>query len=336
MNGQIEARIIAIVNQKGGVGKSTTAVNLGAALALLGRHVLVIDIDPQGNTTSGFGVDKAALAADIYAVLLGEVPIEKVICATGVANLDLVPATIALAGAEIELVSVLARELRLKRALEPVASRYDYVFIDCPPSLGLLTLNALTAANEVLIPVQAEYYALEGLSQLTTVVRRIRDALNPRLAHHRSLGHDVRRPHEACDRSPRRSQHALPRASVPHANPAQHSAFGGAVVREAGGPLRRAQPRRASISRARARVGRGLVSAKRGLGRGLGALLGAERPAGDTVAQIAVDAIRPNPRQPRTNFDAEVLGELERSIRELGVLVPLIVRLPVARRARTS
>lgn len=181
MNGQIEARIIAIVNQKGGVGKSTTAVNLGAALALLGRHVLVIDIDPQGNTTSGFGVDKAALAADIYAVLLGEVPIEKVICATGVANLDLVPATIALAGAEIELVSVLARELRLKRALEPVASRYDYVFIDCPPSLGLLTLNALTAANEVLIPVQAEYYALEGLSQLTTVVRRIRDALNPRL-----------------------------------------------------------------------------------------------------------------------------------------------------------
>jgi chromosome partitioning protein len=174
-------RVIAIVNQKGGVGKSTTAVNLGAALAMLDRRVLVIDADPQGNTTSGFGIDKSTLTEDVYSVLLGETPIESVVQPTGVSNLELVPATIALAGAEIELVSTLAREMRLKRALEPLAGRYDYIFIDCPPSLGLLTLNALTAANEVLIPVQAEYYALEGLSQLTTVVRRIRDALNPAL-----------------------------------------------------------------------------------------------------------------------------------------------------------
>jgi chromosome partitioning protein len=154
---------------------------LGASLAMLGARVLLIDIDPQGNTTSGLGVDKNALSGDIYSVLLSNAPIERVVRPTGVPNLELVPATIALAGAEIELVAALSRETRLKRALEPLAGRYDYVLIDCPPSLGLLTLNALTAASEVFIPVQAEYYALEGLSQLTTVVARIREALNPAL-----------------------------------------------------------------------------------------------------------------------------------------------------------
>lgn len=174
-------RIIAIVNQKGGVGKSTTAVNLGASLAMLGKTVLLVDLDPQGNTTSGLGIDKRALVDDVYGVLLGGTPIRTVITKTEVAGLDVVPATINLAGAEIELVSTLARETRLKRALEDVANDFDYVLIDCPPSLGLLTLNALTAANEVLIPVQAEYYALEGLSALTSVVGRIREALNPQL-----------------------------------------------------------------------------------------------------------------------------------------------------------
>jgi chromosome partitioning protein len=174
-------RIIAIVNQKGGVGKSTTAVNLGASLAILGNRVLLIDIDPQGNSTSGLGINKHALERDIYGVLLSDIPLVDTIVGTGVPNLDLVPATIGLAGAEIELVSVLSRETRLKRALAGVAEGYAYVLIDCPPSLGLLTLNALTAATEVVIPVQAEYYALEGLSQLTTVLGRIREALNPAL-----------------------------------------------------------------------------------------------------------------------------------------------------------
>ncbi len=174
-------RTIAIVNQKGGVGKSTTAVNLGASLAMLGHRVLLVDLDPQGNATSGFGVDKRALAANIYDVLLADRPAIDVVLRDIIPNLDLLPAAISLAGAEIELVSALSRETRLRKALAPLVDDYAYVLIDCPPSLGLLTLNALTAATEVVIPVQAEYYALEGLSQLTQVVGRIREALNPTL-----------------------------------------------------------------------------------------------------------------------------------------------------------
>ena len=179
---QKTARVIAIVNQKGGVGKSTTAVNLGASLALLGRRVLVVDIDPQGNTTTGVGVDKRSVERDVYDVLLRQTPVAEVARPTEVENLFVVPATLNLAGAEVELVSALQRENRLKSALSKSVHDYDEVLIDCPPSLGLLTINALTAANEVIIPVQAEYYALEGLSQLVAIVRRIKEGLNPDLA----------------------------------------------------------------------------------------------------------------------------------------------------------
>jgi chromosome partitioning protein len=180
-NTQRAARIIAIVNQKGGVGKSTTAVNLGASLALLGERVLLVDIDPQGNTTTGVGIDKRAISADAYGVLLEGDAIAGVVLPTDVENLWIVPATLRLAGAEVELVGIERREQRLKEALQPALDAYDYVLIDCPPSLGLLTVNALTAAREILIPVQAEYYALEGLSQLTTIVEHVRADLNPTL-----------------------------------------------------------------------------------------------------------------------------------------------------------
>jgi chromosome partitioning protein len=148
---------------------------------VLGKRVLVVDSDPQGNTTTGFGIDKTRLQRDVYHVLMQESPIDDALIGTEVDGLTLLPATINLAGADIELVSALSRETRLRQALVPIAPRYDFVLIDCPPSLGLLTINALTAADDCIIPVQAEYYALEGLTQLTTVIWRVRDALNPTL-----------------------------------------------------------------------------------------------------------------------------------------------------------
>ena len=175
-------RILAIANQKGGVGKTTTAVNLGAALAEFGYRVLVVDLDPQGNATTGLGVNAANLDNSIYDVILHDVPMEDCIEPTSLRNLFLVPATIDLAGAEIELVPMFSRELRLKRALGSVLDDFDYVLIDCPPSLGLLTVNALAAANEVAVPIQCEYYALEGLGQLVRNIERVRANLNPSLS----------------------------------------------------------------------------------------------------------------------------------------------------------
>ena len=174
-------KIVAVANQKGGVGKTTTAVNLGACLAEQGKKVLLVDGDPQGNATSGVGIDKADVDECIYNVIVEDMEAKNVVRSTAVGNLSIIPATIQLAGAEIELVSTISREVRLKRALETVKDHFDYVIIDCPPSLGLLTLNALTAADSVLIPVQCEYYALEGLSQLLNTVRLVQKHLNNQL-----------------------------------------------------------------------------------------------------------------------------------------------------------
>ncbi|MDT2596347.1 AAA family ATPase [Enterococcus dongliensis] len=175
------ARIISVANQKGGVGKTTTTVNLGACLAYDGKKVLLIDSDAQGNATSGLGVRKPDVKQDIYDVLVNEVPIKETIIETSRENLSIVPATLQLAGAEIELTSMMARESRLKSALAEVSDEYDFILIDCPPSLGHLTINAFTASDAILIPVQCEYYALEGLSQLLNTVRLVQKHFNPGL-----------------------------------------------------------------------------------------------------------------------------------------------------------
>ncbi|MDT2757937.1 AAA family ATPase [Enterococcus asini] len=175
------ARIISVANQKGGVGKTTTTVNLGACLAFEGKKVLLVDIDAQGNATSGVGIRKPDVVKDIYDVLVNEEDIKEAILPSSREGLDIVPATIQLAGAEIELTSMMARESRLKSALEEIRDRYDFILIDCPPSLGHLTINAFTASDSILIPVQCEYYALEGLSQLLNTVRLVQKHFNPGL-----------------------------------------------------------------------------------------------------------------------------------------------------------
>jgi chromosome partitioning protein len=178
---EVLSRIIAVANQKGGVGKTTTSVNLSACLAHIGKKVLLIDTDPQGNATSGVGVNKGDVQKCIYDILIDDADVHEVIRKTKVENLDIIPATISLAGAEIELVSTISREVRMKHAIQEVKDRYDYIIIDCPPSLGLLTINALTASDSILIPVQCEYYALEGLSQLLSTIRLVQKHLNESL-----------------------------------------------------------------------------------------------------------------------------------------------------------
>ena len=176
-----QTKVMAIINQKGGVGKSTTAINLSAALGELGKQVLLVDLDPQGNSSSGLGIEKSRVEHCVYDVLLNDVAIEDVIIPDVGEGLDLVPATINLAGAEVELVSEMARENRLKDAVGSLRGKYDYVFIDCPPSLGLLTVNALVAADKLLIPIQCEFYALEGVTKLLDSMKRVKTRLNPTL-----------------------------------------------------------------------------------------------------------------------------------------------------------
>lgn len=175
------AKVIALCNQKGGVGKTTTAINLATYLAISGKKVLLIDIDPQGNATSGLGIDKHSIKNSIYHLIIDDADPKSILIPTQVPNLSLFPSNLSLTGAEVELVGILGREHRLKKALAPLSSEFDFILIDCPPSLGLLTINALSAANSVLIPIQCEYYALEGLSQLVNTINLVKENINPEL-----------------------------------------------------------------------------------------------------------------------------------------------------------
>lgn len=172
-------KIVSIVNQKGGVGKTTSAVNLSAGIGMLDKKVLLVDVDPQGNTTSGYGINKSGLEKTSYQLLIGEATAKETVLHTKFKNVDIIPSSINLAAAEVDLIELEHREARLKMALAPVREEYDYIFIDCPPSLGLITINALVASDTVFVPIQCEYFALEGLSQLMASIRQIKRLYNP-------------------------------------------------------------------------------------------------------------------------------------------------------------
>jgi chromosome partitioning protein len=330
-------RVIAIANQKGGVGKTTTAINLGASLAVAEKRTLIVDSDPQSNATSGLGIRQDPELPDVYDCLVNDVPVEEALRqSVHFPMLDVVPASRDLAGAEIELIERPNRERVLRTVLEPIRDQYDYILIDSPPSLGLLTLNALVASDSVLIPIQCEFYALEGLSQLLNTVRIVQRNLNRELGiegvlltmfdSRLNLSKQVKSEAEEYFGA-KVFRTAIPR----NVRLAEAPSFGQPIAlydvlsTGARGYLSLAS----EIVRRDTRKRR--AGSKNRLGRGLGALLGdmiEEQSEGELpVREINLQRVRPNPFQPRRDFDSEALAELQASIRENGLLQPLVVRV---------
>ena len=332
------ARIIALANQKGGVGKTTTAINLATALAAVGHRVLLIDLDPQGNASTGLGVERPARAVTSYELILGEAELDRRVVPTDIPRLAIIPASQDLAGAELELAARERREFLLSRAIRSRVRDYDEVLIDCPPSLNLLTINALVAADSVLVPLQCEFYALEGLSQLMRTIERVQRALNPRLDLQGVLLTMYDQRNNLCDQvaadvrghfGARVFDTMIPRnvriAEAPsHGKPVliyDHGCAGAqAYIRLAAEVLRRSGAVTAMSERAR----------RRQLGRGLATLFG-ETEGGSSAdpapqRRVPIELIRPGAFQPRRRFAEAELDALAQSIREKGIIQPLLVR----------